>query len=184
MLHSSGNVQSWTLGGNLASIVRSRRGLNGTRVEDTDLDELAGAEAHSTSRRKRNSCGISFALHDENGRSGISLRSSRRTSRRNDLARLIGDRLLQDLSRKTGERLYFSTLSSSYRQKMQRSFSAELLCPFAVVDDMIEDDCSEEHQSRIAPEFQVSPFVIQTQLLDYRRISPENAPNIVSRSVR
>ena len=66
---------------------------------------------------------------------------------------------------------------------MQRAFAAELLCPFAAVDDMMEDDYSEERQSKVAAEFLVSPFVIQTQLLNNCRISPENAPSIVSRSL-
>ncbi len=182
-LHPSGDLQAWKLGQRLASAVRSQRGLTGTLVADNDLDELAGAETHSTSRRKRNSCGISFALDDEKGRSRISLRSSRRTSRRFDLARLIGDRLLQSMSDHADERLYPATRSSSYRQKMQRAFAAELLCPFVAVDDMMEDDYSEERRSKVAAQFQVSPFVIQTQLLNNRRISPEEAPNIVSRSV-
>ena len=51
-LHSSGDLRAWKLGQRLASAVRSQSGLNGTRVEDNDLDALAGAATHSIARRK------------------------------------------------------------------------------------------------------------------------------------
>ena len=90
--------------------------------------------------------------------------------------------MLQALSRQAGVRLYPASRSSGYRQKMQRECAGERLWPSASVDDMMEDDYSEKHHSRVAAEFQESPIVIQTQVRNNRRISPEDAPSIVDGS--
>ena len=66
---------------------------------------------------------------------------------------------------------------------MQRAFAAELLSPFASVDEMLGGDYSEEKQNDTAEHFNVSPMTIQTQLLNNRRISYDEAPDIVGRGV-
>lgn len=82
---------------------------------------------------------------------------------------------------KSVERLLPATRASSYRQKMQHAFAAELLSPFAFVDDMMGGDYSEEKQNEVAEHFQVSPMTIQTQLVNHRRIDRDDAPDIVNR---
>ena len=64
---------------------------------------------------------------------------------------------------------------------MQRAFAAELLCPFASVNDMLDADYSEEKQNDVADYFRVSPMTIRTQLVNRRRIDRESAPDIASR---
>ena len=83
----------------------------------------------------------------------LSLRSKWETGRRVDLARLIGDRLLRHRACLPAERLFPVTRSHSYRQKMQRAFAAELLSPFALVDDMLGGDYSEESQNAVTEYF-------------------------------
>ena len=62
---------------------------------------------------------------------------------------------------------------------MKRAFAAELLCPFASMDDMLRGDYSEESQSAVAEHFNVSPWTIGTQLVNHHRIDREDAPGIV-----
>lgn len=79
------------------------------------------------------------------------------------------------------EPLLPATRASSYRQKMQRAFAAELLSPFAFVNDMMGGDYSEEKQNEVAEYFKVSPMTIQTQLVNHRRIDRDDAPDLVNR---
>ena len=81
----------------------------------------------------------------------------------------------------TGENLFPATRSYSYRQKMQRAFAAELLSPFAAVDEMAASDYSEEKQNEIATYFKVSPMTIQAQLVNNGRLRLEDAPDIFGR---
>jgi hypothetical protein len=78
---------------------------------------------------------------------------------------LIGDRLFI-----AGGRLHPATHTSTYRQKAQRSFAAEILCPFLVLDDLLDGDYTAEAQQDAADHFAVSPMTIEAQLKNHRRI--------------
>ncbi len=101
--------------------------------------------------------------------------------RRFELARFIGDCMVGNQIARSTDRLFPTTRAYSYRQKMQRAFAAELLSPFAAVDEMLDGDYSEESQARVAKRFGVSPMTIQTQLVNHRRVGLEDAPDIVGR---
>ena len=112
---------------------------------------------------------LSFALDFENAGSRVVLRSKWRTGRRFEIARLLGDRLLA----RPGERLFPATRAYTYRQKMQRSFAAELLSPFDSMEEMLSGDYSMESQQGAAGHFQVSELLIRTQLVNHRRLDRE-----------
>ena len=180
----AGDVEAWKLGQDLARAVRDQVGLNGTPIADRALEELAGTKSDAASGRRRNACGISFALDDEDGGSRISFRTPRKTGRRFDLARLVGDRLFQQALCGPEERLLPATRAFSYRQKMQRAFAAELLSPLASVEDIMGGDYSEDMQNKVARHFSVSPLAIQTQLLNNRKIDRVDAPDLFFRIAR
>ena len=92
----------------------------------------------------------------------VALRPRRQTSRRFDVARLVGDQLFSEGIFNSTERLSPATRSYSYRQKAQRTFAAELLSPWETVRDMLSDDYSPENQEQIAEYFTVSPLTINT----------------------
>ena len=101
-------------------------------------------------------------------RSRIALRSKWEAGRRFDLARLLGDRLLgQD------EPLLPATRAYTYRQKAQRAFAAELLCPYHAVRDFLGTDRSAERREEAASYFNVSPLAISTVLVNNE---PERYP--------
>ena len=92
------------------------------------------------------------------------LRSRVPAGRRFELARLLGDRLLGDVA----DSLLPATRSTTYRQKAQRAFAAELLSPFAQVLGMLDGDFSAENQQEVAEHFKVSELTIRTQLVNHR----------------
>lgn len=161
----TGEVAAWYQGAKAAQALRGQIGLNGHPISDGKLTEIAGAQRTVlTDNGKVGS--LSFAL-DENTQHGkIVLRSKWRTGRRFELARVLGDRLVTP----GGKRLFPATRAYTYRQKMQRSFAAEFLCPIECVDDFLKGDYSEEAQQEVADYFDVSEMTIRTLLVNHRRI--------------
>src|SRR5712692_6185826 len=101
--------------------------------------------------------------------SRVVLRSKWQNGRRFDLARLLGDRVASP----TG-RFFPATRAHTYRQKVQRSFAAELLSPFESVDDMLGGDFSVENREDVAEYFQVSEWTIRSLLVNHHRLERED----------
>ena len=177
-----GHVEPWRLGKEIARRIRDHEHMGGIAISDDRLTELAGTVPHLISNRSRCSPKMPFIFRtDDNSHARISLRSSWKTGRRFELARLIGDRLVNAQANESRENLYPAIQSSSYRQKMQRAFAAELLSPIAAVDEMLCGDYSDEKQQQVARHFSVSPMTIQAQLVNHNRIFIEDAPDIYGR---
>lgn len=178
-----GQVEAWRLGKRVAQAIRTQASMDGQPISDGTLAGFAGCMSNAISRQSGHSSTISFALDENDSRTRMSLRSRWETGRRFDLARLIGDRLLCNQIHGSAEPLFPATRAPSYRQKMQRAFAAELLSPFAIVDDMLGGDYSDEKQNEVAKYFEVSPMTIQTQLVNHRRIGLDDAPDIVDHAL-
>lgn len=177
-----GHVEPWRLGKQVARKIRDDEHMHGIAISDERLADLAGAVPQLISNRSRCSPKMPFIFRTEdNPHARISLRSSWKTGRRFELARLIGDRIVSAQVNESRENLYPAIQSSSYRQKMQRAFAAELLSPIAAVDEMLCGDYSDEKQQRVARHFSVSPMTIQAQLVNHNRIFIEDAPDIYGR---
>ena len=154
-----GQRAPWEVGAEAAVALRRREGLGAGPVSDRRLADLCAAPAQAL--RETAAAGtMAFALHEPGGDDRIVLRSKRRTGRRFEAARLLADSVLVD----TGDRLRPATGASTYRQKMQRAFAAEFLCPFGSLIDTLEDDFSEEARDAAAARFAVSPLAVTTVL--------------------
>ena len=179
---SATEAEAWRVGEYAARKIRDQEGLDGRPISDERLADLAGTKRNVISERSKRSDRISFVLVDRDGdHARVALGSKWETGRRFELARLVGDRLLGDRMDRPAERLFPATRAYSYRQKMQRAFAAELLSPFAAVDEMSGGDYSEDRQNDVAEHFGVSPMTIRTQLVDHGRIDREDAPDIAGR---
>lgn len=176
-----GQVEAWRWGKRAAQEIRAQESLDGKLISDTTLAGFAGTVSNAVSSQHGHSSKISFAL-DIDGSTKVSLRSPWNTARRFDLARLTGDRVLHKQINTPTEPLLPATRASSYRQKAQRAFAAELLSPFDFVDAMLDGDYSEEKQDTVAKYFDVSPLTIQTQLLNHGCITRDDAPAVVYHS--
>jgi hypothetical protein len=151
----------WVLGEACARDLRSQERLGDGHLSDKRLAELAGAEPGVLESTKRDTP-FSFILGGGGSTARIVLQSPYPTSRRFALARLIGDRV----AGQTREPLTPALGSHTYRQKFQRAFAAELLCPFDQARQLFDEDLSDESQDRVADTYQVSPRVVRTQLVN------------------
>jgi hypothetical protein len=161
-------VPAWCLGADAARALREQQSLGWQPISDAALSHLAGVDAKALTSDTGGGK-ISFAL-DRNQTDGrVVLHSRWRTGRRFQLARLLADRLVAP----PRGRLHTATRAYTYRQKMQRSFAAELLSPFEAVDAMLAGDYSAETQQDAAERFQVSERTILALLVNHRRLERE-----------
>jgi hypothetical protein len=155
-------MPAWVRGAEVAVALRKHEHLGDSPVDDDKLCHLAGVDPSVL--KKAEPAPLSFALDETDKTGRVALRARLRTGRRFDLARLIGDRLV---SRKNG-RLYPATRSYTYRQKVQRSFAAELLCPFEALSNFLDGDFSEESIDDAADLFKVSERAVRTILVNHK----------------
>lgn len=112
-----------------------------------------------------------FREPDSDGRLGVVLTSNYVTGRRFALARLVGDHLSN-----SGDRLLPATSARTARQKLQRAFAQEFLCPVRDLVEFLDRDAlelSEEDVEAAAHHFDVSPLLIESTLRNngYPRLS-------------
>jgi hypothetical protein len=167
-LPSPRDTPAWVLGAEAARILRAQQGMGEELISSNKLAEMAGVAPVALTDRKSSPV-ISFALDESHIRSRVALRSRWLTGRRFELARLLADRIVLP----TASKLHPATRAYTYRQKMQRSFAAELLSPFEAVDKMLDGDYSSEAQQDAAEQFQVSEVTIRTQLVNHHRVERE-----------
>ena len=159
------DVQAWKLGADAARTLRERLGLGDGPLVNHRLAELAGTVPEALTDNQPGPS-LSFALDITETAGRVVLRSRWPTGRRFELARLLADRIIAS----PGGRLHAATRAYTYRQKMQRSFAAELLSPFEAVDSLLAGDYSGEAQQDAADRFQVSDLVIRTLLVNHHRL--------------
>jgi hypothetical protein len=167
-LPRAAEVPAYRLGSEAARALREQEQLGSDPVDNAILGKLAGVKAGALAERTAGPQ-ISFALDTGQVAGCVVFRSRWEAGRRFELARLLGDRIILP----TAGRLFAATRSHTYRQKMQRSFAAELLAPFEAVDDMLEGDYSMEKQQDAADHFNVSGLTIRTLLVNHRRLERE-----------
>ncbi len=168
-LPRAGEVPAWRIGAELAKALRNQEKLGTEPISNDTLAKLAGTQEHALTARTPGPA-ISFVLDNGNAESRVVLRSKWETGRRFELARLLGDRIMAP----AGGRLFPATRAHTYRQKAQRSFAAELLSPFEIVNDMLSGDYSMENQQDVAEHFHVSELTIRTLLVNHRRLEHED----------
>lgn len=166
-----GKDEAWRTGKELARMLRLQEKLNVQSISNRQLAQCAGlnesAIADGASYWER----MSFCFNCDGAVPKLTLRPKWETGRRFELARLIGDRVARNFWKFPEERLSPATSTSSYRQKLQRAFAAELLCPIEYIDEITGKDYSPENQRNAAKEFNVSEQVVSWQIWNNDRIS-------------
>jgi len=148
--------------------LREQERLTNAPVADKTLCAMAGV-SETVLDNETGNVPLSFALRDAERVGRIALRSKFRAGRRFGLARLLGDWLAGDAD----DRLYPATMADTYRQKAQRAFAAELLCPYDALADRLGGDFSSEATEEAADYFQVSERTILTHLANRGLIDRE-----------
>lgn len=167
-------VPAWKLGAIAARALREQEKLGSGKIQNSRLAAFAGTTRSALARSAQSGTPMSFALNKTAQNSKIVLRSKWDGGRRFDLARLIGDNLLN-----RDGKLHPATRAYTYRQKAQRSFAAELLSPFDAVEDMMAGDYSLEMQQDVSEYFAVSPMTINTLLKNHGRIERDDPEQFV-----
>lgn len=156
---------AWVLGQQAAQAVRGDLRGGVAPILDDKLAEL-GAVGVRALRDGGSVAPFAFSLRDRPSSGRTVLRSRWRTARRFELARLIGDYVID----RGKAPLVLATRAATYAQKAQRAFAAELLCPFEGLEEHLAGDYSDEGQEAAARHFEVSPLTVQTSLANHGRI--------------
>jgi hypothetical protein len=151
-------------------MLRDSLGFKTERLDDKELAGLAGVSKSVLGDQAASDPPppFSFVFRGE-GPAKLVLKSPLAVNRRFALARLIGDKLLS----KKEEGLLPALYSRSHRQKRQRAFAAEFLCPYEEMKERLALDFSDDNQERVATEFAVSSMVVRTQLVKKGDLEPE-----------
>ena len=157
--NGGGERAAWEVGVEAASALRRRERLGDGAISDQRLADLCAVDTRAF-RAANTRVDMAFALDDRRAGCRIVLRSRWRTGRRFEAARLLADSLLVG----TDDRLRPATGAATYRQKTQRAFAAELLCPVETLLDVLADDFSEDARTTAAEQFGVSPLAVTAVL--------------------
>ncbi len=145
-------------------MARAHWGFGAGAVSNARLVEAFGMrEADLTTPAPMPTSQLSTGYRDDAGHLAVSLSARSPTGRRFALVRLVGDHL----DTADEERLLPATPAKTARQKFQRAFAQQLLCP---VDDLIAFlDTANPNDDQIedaASAFDVSPLLIKTTLVN------------------
>ena len=155
----------WKRARGAAQIARECWGLR-SKVDTPTLSQMFGIPVGEFSQVNSNfSPPLTAGLRDDDVPEQFGFLSNRRhpAARRFAFARLVADHLTM----LDNERLLPATDSRTARQKFQRAFAQEFLCPFDDLmshfdADVLTDDAIDE----AAAYFEVSPLVVQTALVN------------------
>jgi hypothetical protein len=167
--HKRFESRPWALGASAAKNIREQLGNTNDPLDDATLCALAAVNRAALDPHARGGAPLSFALDLDSSQSRVVLRSKRQIGRRFELSRILGDRCMN-----SEEPLFPATRAYTYRQKAQRAFAAELLCPFQEVFNRLQGDYSIENQTDVADDFDVSQWTIDTQLMNNHILARED----------
>lgn len=172
MSYSQSTIQGapWQRAIITAETLRQTLGKPGGIMSNKDLSALLGlkeSDVDQWSPETRNDAAI--AVPFDNNWFKFIPRKKHPTAKRFELARFIGDYLL--IEQANSEWLTSTDLSTS-RQKFQRAFAAEFLCPIASLQEFLQNDYSESAIEDAAHHFQVSQRTIETLLVNNGMLSP------------
>lgn len=172
---ANSDEKAWRIGVETARTLREQIGVTGDAVSNQKLAELFGVQSKILANTNNSVVSVISASWTANngGASKVLLRSKWETGRRFELARLLGDHLMNNFD----EPLLPLTRTRTFRQKAQRAFAIEFLSPIHMVKDMLAGDYSSESQEDVAHYFNVSPKALSTLLVNNKVIDREELYN-------
>lgn len=161
------NMPPWKRGVEDARQLRNVIGADEGAVDNTVLYDLLGVQ-HSEMdkwqpRSKRQK--VSIAVPSKRSKELKYVpRKFHPEAKRFELARFVGDYLFAEEGTAAGEAWLTTTDLATSRQKYQRAFAAEFLCPIDQLEDFLQNDFSESAIDEAREFFNVSTTTVQTLL--------------------
>ena len=163
-------VAAWKRGVAAARALREQEGLRRDAISNQQLCELCGVSGlaiQNTGHRGP----YTFEYDATLTQGQIVLKSGYEPGRRFGLARLLGDKVAGAVA---GPLTLAAQRTFTYRQKLQRAFAGEFLCPFSELETMLDGDFSDDRIQDAAHRFNVSDITVRTLLVNNRAIDREN----------
>jgi hypothetical protein len=168
---SENDRRPWRKAASLASLARNNWGFDKRPIDDRALADLLGAEAAVFSDNSIVTPLMPLGIRTgTDGTFDLYFDRPNNTTRRFTASRLLADSLYFS----NQERLLPATHAKTSRQKFQRSFAQEFLCPFEALLEKIQTTQPDEDDiSEAADYFQVSPLMVRTTLVNHGRLDRE-----------
>jgi hypothetical protein len=146
----------------IARYVRSELSLGLEPLSDDRFSEILGLPRGTLTKRNEQDKPLGLAVRNGNPNSvKLIFRRKARTSRRFEAARFLADEIMMPFE----ERWLPATDAKTARQKTQRAFAAELLCPIDALTEYLESDYSSDDAINEAGEyFGISSLAIRSHL--------------------
>lgn len=160
----------WRRGRNLARKVRAWMGLESDLLDNRQLYELLGLsekQALNAPTHSHPPLGMSIR-HNKKSKILLSKHHTYDQNRRFELSRHLADHLIAD---KNDVWLPVARTKTA-RQKIQRAFAAELLCPIQALEAYLDGNFSMDAVEDASEHFGVSYRAAQTQLVNNGLLSP------------
>ena len=159
----------WERGRSLARSVRIRHGWNGQPLTDESVASLLGISVADLKPSWSDSAApvLGLAIREPGNEMRLHFRKRNRAGLRFEAARLLCDELIAP----DNDLWLPATDSRTSRQKIQRAFAAELLCPINSLDEFLSGDYTPERIEDAAEHFGISPLAISSHLANNNRIS-------------
>lgn len=152
----------WQMAETAVAELRSIIGVPRGPIEHTDMEEIFKARWTDLKSATATARNLPYAtrLGDEND-ARVALQTQKSCDRRFELARQFGDRVWQKNSN-----FGVVSRSKSDRQKFQRAFATNLLCPINDLQQALDvNSPTQEAMEKVASKFKVHPSVVRNQLV-------------------
>lgn len=160
----------WEQGWRLAQLAREGWEIPGGKVSDRVLSQILGVDASvaqgTTGFRgdgPRQPVGLAIRSGDAD-RLNFHFRKANHHGRRFETARFLADILTAPAT----DRWLPSTDLKTARQRVQRAFAAEFLCPIVELQAFLDGDLSDEAIEDASGYFDVSPLTVRSHLTNHR----------------
>ena len=159
----------WERGRSLARAVRASHGWNGDPLSDESVASLLGIRKADWKPSWGDSAApvLGLAIRESGNEMRLHFRKRNLAGLRFEVARLLCEELIAPDT----DKWLPATGSRTSRQKIQRAFAAELLCPIESLDDFLSGDYTPERIEDAAERFGISPLAISSHLANHNRIS-------------
>jgi hypothetical protein len=154
----------WMRATRAAHAARTAWNISAGPITDAQLSDILGTHFDSN-RVVQHTAPLTAGIRRSDSKVGVVFRTTRhRTNRRFDLARVIGDQFAPGHEH---DMLLPATATRTARQKFQRAFAQEFLCPYQELQERLDASIlTDEFIEDSARDYGVSPLVVQTLLVN------------------